>query len=137
VTDTLHITGRLVTAGRIAVCENYSETTYGEDLEIDVVSGILVVMTDDDLRAAAGSMLGKEIEVRLPAASMPACDLDDRASIAAMIERRARECDGFASALMASDRQSIEARNMLKMAAVFRSFSEAVTRGDDRNGGGQ
>ena len=73
------ITGRLITAGRIATCENYSETTYGENLDIDVVNGILIVMDDNNVRAAASSMLGKEIEVRLPAPS-------DRASIVAYIK---------------------------------------------------
>lgn len=104
------ITGRLITAGRIATCENYSETTYGENLDIDVISGVLIVMDDNNVRAAAASMLGKEIEVRLPAPS-------DRASIVAFLTA---EADRLAAA-------SRSARGLYPVSHVVKNY-DALNR---------
>jgi hypothetical protein len=57
------ITGRLLTAGQITTCENYPQE-FADDLSFDRTSGILLSMTDDNVRAAA-AMLGKEIEIQL------------------------------------------------------------------------
>ena len=50
-------TGVLVSAGALSIA--------GYDGEIDApISGILIEMDDDNLRAAAGSMLGQMVEIR-------------------------------------------------------------------------
>jgi len=52
--------GTLIEAGRLCLA--------GYDGEMDSpVSGILIEMTDDNLRVAAGSMLGATVEIRRPA----------------------------------------------------------------------
>lgn len=44
--------GRVVTVGRITTCENYPQE-FADDLNYETTSGLLVEMSDDDLRAAA------------------------------------------------------------------------------------
>lgn len=119
------ITGRLITAGRIATCENYSETTYGENLDIDVISGVLIVMDDNNVRAAAASMLGKEIEVRLPAPS-------DRASIVEFLHAKADKLEDALEEMARSKTGSVQvAARMQVEAQNARVFAEQIKRGDD------
>ena len=54
--------GRLLTAGQIITCDNYPQE-FEDDLNYQTVSGILIEMTDDNVRAA-GSMLYNAVEVR-------------------------------------------------------------------------
>lgn len=61
------ITGRILVAGRITTCENHPQE-FADDLNFETVSGLLIEMPDDDLRAAAG-MLYKTIEIREAGAS--------------------------------------------------------------------
>lgn len=53
--------GQIVTVGRITTINNWPQEV-AEYFEIETTSGILIAMSDDDVRAAAG-MLGKTIEI--------------------------------------------------------------------------
>lgn len=55
------ITGRLVTVGQITTCDN--DCADSGDYNFTTMSGALIVMDDDSVRAAAG-LFGKVIEIR-------------------------------------------------------------------------
>ena len=56
------ITGRLLTAGQITTCDNYPQE-FADDLIYQTVSGIIIEMTDNNLRSAE-SMIFNTVEVR-------------------------------------------------------------------------
>lgn len=61
------IKGRLISAGRIITCDNYREDDWQatSDLNFETVDGLLIAMPREAVAAAAGTMFGREIEVRL------------------------------------------------------------------------
>jgi len=132
VTDTLHITGRLTTVGRITTCEDDHRDS--DDSNFETVSGILIEMSDANVRAAA-TLIGKDIEVRLPAASMPACDLDDRASIVAFLNAEGLK---FLEAAQFADQSDLgTGYRLTAKSSLLRTLAAQIARADDRNGGGQ
>ena len=64
VTDKAIIKGRIISAGRIITCDNYPQG-FADDINFETVDGLLIEMPREAVAAAAGTMFGKEIEVRL------------------------------------------------------------------------
>ena len=58
------IKGRLISAGRIVTVDNYP-AEFADDLNFETVDGLLIAMSREAVAAAAGTMFGREIEVRL------------------------------------------------------------------------
>mgnify|MGYP003421267807 CR=1 FL=1 len=87
------IKGRLISAGRIVTVDNHP-AEFADDLNFETVDGLLIAMPREAVATAAGTMFGKEIEVRLHGLQ----DADVNLTNAALKYRDARRAYDVATA---------------------------------------